>query len=173
MLLAEYYEYIYLAIVTILTLSLAGARKCLKTSESTTGSLIICCFLALFIGFRPHSYLFGDTANFARDWGRVPWEGWDWKTDNILFDNIYVYWGTIFDSVTPLFVFFASIYFSCILIACRKLFPSNTTIIYLIYLAAFSTFSYGTNGIKAGVAAAIFLVALAYRTCRGSCIHWC
>lgn len=164
MLIAELYEYIYLAVVSILTLLIVGSRNDLKTKESIKTSLILCCLLILFVGFRPHSYIFGDTVNFAREWGRISWEGWDWKTDNILFDNIFVYLGTIFDSITPLFVFCAGIYFSCILIACRKLFPSNTTIIYLIYLAAFSTFSYGTNGIKAGVAASLFLVALAYRT---------
>lgn len=160
---AEYYEFIYLALVTIMTLAMVSHRKNLNMREGIAGSMILCICLILLIGFRPHVHIFGDTANFTKDWGRLAWQGWDWKVDNILFDNLYVYWGTIFDSVTPLFIFCAGIYFSCILIACRKLFPSNTTIIYLIYLAAFSTFSYGTNGIKAGVAASLFLVALAYR----------
>lgn len=160
---AAYYEYIYLVLVTIMTLVMVGNRKDLKKREGITGSVILCVCLILFIGFRPHTHLFGDTANFARDWGRAGWEGWNWNAENILFDNIFVYWGTIFKDVTPLFVFCASLYFSCILVSCRKLFPSNTLIIYVIYLASFSTFSYGTNGIKAGVATAIFLVALAYR----------
>jgi hypothetical protein len=41
---------------------------------------------------------------------------------------------------------------------------------YLVFLAAFSTFSYGTNGIKAGAAAAIFLMALSFRKNLKVCI---
>ncbi|MDO4462735.1 MAG: EpsG family protein [Bacteroidia bacterium] len=143
---------------------MVGTRKPLKIREDIIGSLILCVFLVFFIGFRPHSNAFGDTANFAREWGRTSWEGWTWDTENVIFDNLFVYWGTIFDDVTPIFLLCSAIYFSCILIACRKLFPANTLMIFLIYLAAFSSFSYGTNGIKAGAAGAIFLVALAYRT---------
>lgn len=160
---ALYYEVIYLSIVAITTLLVVGRRNNLKKRESIIGSLILCVYLVIFIGFRPHTHVFGDTANFARDWGILTWEGWDWEAENIIFDNIFTYLGTLSDDATPLFLFCSSLYFSCILAACRKLFPANTLIIFLVYLAAFSTFSYGTNGIKAGAAASLFLVALAYR----------
>lgn len=146
-----------------MTLVIVGYRKNLKTREPLTGSLILCMLLSVFVGFRPHSYVFGDTINYASWWGKEAWEGWSWFAENFIFDNIYNYCGTIFANVTPLFVLCATIYFSCILITCRKLFPSNTLIVFLVYLAAFSTFSYGTNGVKAGVAASLFLVSLAYR----------
>lgn len=160
---ANLYQDIYLGIITILTLSVVGQRKRLDFRESIGASLILCSFLILFIGFRPNSPVFGDSANFAAWWGVTKWNGWNWDTDNKLFDNIYQYMGSIFPDSTPFFVLIAAIYFICILVACRKLFPSNTFIIYLVYLAAFSSYSYGTNGIKAGAAAALFLVALAYR----------
>jgi hypothetical protein len=35
-------------------------------------------------------------------------------------------------------------------------------IAYIVFLGAFSTFSYGTNGIKAGAAASIFIMAMGY-----------
>ena len=50
------------------------------------------------------------------------------------------------------------------------MFPNDTLAAYLVFLAAFSTFSYGTNGIKAGAAAAIFLMAIAYRDNLKVCI---
>jgi hypothetical protein len=50
------------------------------------------------------------------------------------------------------------------------MFPRDTLIAYLVFLAAFSTFSYGTNGVKAGAAAAIFLMALSYRENLKICI---
>ena len=65
----------------------------------------------------------------------------------------------------PIEMFFliaAFIYFGCMLIACLRLFPKDQLLALLCCLVAFSTFAYGTNGIKAGMAASIFLVALAY-----------
>lgn len=41
---------------------------------------------------------------------------------------------------------------------------------YLVFLAAFSTFSYATNGIKAGAAASIFILALSYSDKLSICI---
>ena len=43
------------------------------------------------------------------------------------------------------------------------MFPKDTLLALLVYLAAFSTFSFATNGMKNGCAAAVFLVAVAYR----------
>ena len=50
------------------------------------------------------------------------------------------------------------------------MFPRDTLAAYLVFLAAFSTFSYGTNGIKAGAAGAIFLMAMSYRDNLKICI---
>lgn len=160
---ANLYQDIYLGVITILTLSMVGRRKRLDTRESLGASIALCISLILFIGLRPNSPVFGDSANYAAWWGMTRWNGWNWDTTNKIFDNIYQLMGSIFPDSTLFFILIATIYFICILIACRKLFPANTFIVYLVYLAAFSTFSYGTNGIKAGAAAALFLVALAYR----------
>jgi hypothetical protein len=43
------------------------------------------------------------------------------------------------------------------------MFPKDSFFAYIIYLAAFSTFSYATNGVKAGAAASLFLCAIAYK----------
>lgn len=160
---AEFYKYIYLILIAIITLLIVKQRNDLNLCEGMGRSIWLCVFLIFFIGFRPHSPVFGDMANYASWWGFTPWNGWDWNTENKIFDNIYRFIGSISPDATPFFVLIAAIYFIAILIACRKLFPSNTFIVYLVYLAAFSTFSYATNGIKAGAAAALFLVALAYR----------
>lgn len=61
------------------------------------------------------------------------------------------------------YLFIAAIYFSGFYIVCKKFFPNHSFASFLVFLSAFSTFSYGTNGIKAGAAASLFLMALAYR----------
>lgn len=159
---AYLYKYIYLLLVTVLTLTVVKYRRSLKVNESIIGSASLCFFLVLFIGFRPVSIYFVDMVNYANWWGGT-WWGFDWEAENLLFDNLYQYMGSIFPDGTVFFVLMAAIYFTGMLVACRKLFPSNTLIVFLVCLAAFSTFSYGTNGIKAGAAASLFLVALAYR----------
>lgn len=158
-----YYKYIYLLLVIIMTFSMVKYRKSLVERESIVGSILLCLFLVLFIGFRPHTIAFGDTVNYAGWWGTHDWWGFQWDVPNVIFDNIYNYMENLFPDATEFFVLIAAVYFSCMLIACRKLFPSNTLIAFLVCLAAFSTFSYGTNGIKAGAAGSLFLVALAYR----------
>lgn len=160
---AHFYQYIYLAIVTFLTLVMVERRRELTAKENSTGAVLLCLFLVVFIGFRPQSYVFVDMMNYARDWQRFEWRGFDYDAGNKLFDNLFVYMGDMFPEPTLFFVLIAAIYFSMMLVACRKIFPSNTLIVFLVCLAAFSTFSYGTNGIKAGAAASLFLAALAYR----------
>lgn len=158
------YKKIYMLLVTILTLVTIDNRKCLAKREDLHGSVLLCLFLVFFIGYRPHDgYYFSDTANYADWWGINSWNGFTWNTNNKIFDNIYNFMGSVFPDATEFFVLIAAVYFICILIACRKLFPANTLIAFLVYLSAFSTFTYATNGIKAGAAASLFLVALAYR----------
>lgn len=160
---AAYYYYVYLIIIAILTIVFVNNRRDIFESEPVGLSAIFCVVMIFFIGLRPLSYKFVDMMNYSAWWGLTYWTGFDFETENLLFDNLYVWMGNQFPDPTPFFVFMASIYFICILIACRKLFEANTLITYLVYLAAFSTFSYGTNGVKAGAAASMFLVALAYR----------
>lgn len=160
---ASLYSTVYLLLVTLLTLWVARSRNRLDERESIIGSGLLCFLLVLFVGFRPISGRFVDMVNYANWWGLTPWKGFDWDVENKLFDNLYSYMGSIDPTPTRFFLLIAAIYFICILVACRRLFPSNTFIVFLVYLAAFSTFSYSTNGIKAGAAASLFLVALAYR----------
>ena len=161
---AVLYKYIYLFLVTTLTFALVDNRKSIDRREDISGGLFLCLFMILFIGLRPVSgRYFVDMANYAAWWGLAMWTGFDWETENLLFDNLYVFMGNIFPSPYMFFLLIAAIYFTCMFVACRKLFPANTLIAFLVCLAAFSTFSYGTNGIKAGAAASLFLVALAYR----------
>lgn len=158
------YKYIYLVLVTILTLVVVRNRKSLEKREELGSSILLCLLLVFFIGLRPHNgAYFVDTANYANWWGKIGWSGFDWEVSNKLFDNLYNYTGNVFPDATGFFILIAAVYFLCLLIACRKLFPSNTLIAFLVCLAAFSTFSYATNGIKAGAAGSLFLVALAYR----------
>ena len=111
--------------------------------------------------------------NYA-DWYNYFYEGepflFDWETENLLFDNLFAWWGSERLGYTSFFVFMAVIYFGAAYLGIRKLFPNHRLTAYLVYLAAFSTFSYATNGIKAGAAASLFILAMGYRENLKVCI---
>ena len=173
--LGAYYYTIYLVVITIMTLYqsnryITTPYRLLdnRTRSRVLPSVLLMLICAIFIGLRPDWVGFADSRNYIRMIEYFSGEKFvfDIDTDNILFDNL-LYWVAC-NSLgwTIFFIIISFIYFGGIFVACRKMFPRDTLFAYLIYLAAFSTFSYATNGIKAGVAASLFLVAIAYRDKR-------
>lgn len=180
MIAAKNYPIIYLVIITIITL-FSTYRYYIKKNLITTslkrkkqdGTFVLAIFMVLFIGFRPESGVFIDMMNYIMYY-HVLYEDttfiFNTNAENLLFDNYFAWVGSQNLGTTFFFVSIAAIYFICTYIACRRMFPRDTLAAYLVFLAAFSTFSYGTNGIKAGAAAAIFLMALSYRDNLKICV---
>ncbi len=142
------------------------------TTDAIAGMLVL--FMVLFIGFRPVSgRYFVDMANYVTYYLAL-YEGepfrFDWNTENLLFDNLFAWWGSERLGYTSFFLFIAAIYFGAAYLGIRKLFPNHRLTAYLVFLAAFSTFSYGVNGIKAGAAASLFILAMGYREKLAVCI---
>ncbi|MBD5228356.1 MAG: hypothetical protein HDS67_10085 [Bacteroidales bacterium] len=172
MLPAPLYSPIYLTIVTILTIALSIRYKKLSDYDILHGvnkTLIfqtaIPIIIALFIGFRPLSgYYFGDMSNYniyyTSLYGKEFIFSWDKK--NFLFDNFIEWLSANQYEVTTFFVYCSFIYFLGTYIGLRTIFNNNSLYAFICFLGAFSTFSYGTNGLKAGMAAAIFYIALSY-----------
>lgn len=168
---AQFYYDIYLCGVTLSTLivlsHIRSVRNLREISRSNPlGLLLIVFFLAVFIGLRPLSYVFVDMMNYNTDYYAFfygqPWV-LDLSAGNYIFDNLFAWLGSMQLDISCLFLIMASLYFGGMAWACYKSFNSQAILAFLVCLAAFSTFSYGTNGIKAGVAGSFFLLALAYR----------
>lgn len=165
-----YYNIVYLVIVSIITLFSLLSKQDIRpqdNKESILGSILITMAFVLFIGSRPVSYVFGDTPAYAealRDGSfidrQVTWSG------NYLFQQMMAFLSERGASPRALFMIMAAINFGCTLVAVRKLFPDNTMLAMTVFFGAFSTFSAATNGLKSGCAAALFLVAIAYRDKR-------
>lgn len=180
MIAAKNYQIIYLVIITIITL-FSTYRYYIKKNLITTslkrkkqdGTFVLAIFMVLFIGFRPESGVFIDMMNYIMFY-HVFYEDttfiFNTNAENLLFDNYFAWVGSQNLGTTFFFVSIAAIYFICTYIACKRMFPRDTLAAYLVFLAAFSTFSYGTNGIKAGAAASIFILAMSYRENLKICI---
>ena len=168
--LAEYYQEIYLFIILLITslvLQQYSSRVIANTQRQTSYlpfAIAILLFFTLLIGFRPFHSSFVDMWNCAQIynllWGETFY--FNWEVDNLFFDNCLSYFACNSVPLEFFFLFASAIYFGGIFWAAKKIFPQDTLLAFLVCLAAFSTFSYATNGIKAGMATSVFLVALAY-----------
>lgn len=170
---AAFYSTIYLAVLSFLTLftmakyaKLSDSRlRSTAAAPMPVGAIILTLAVTLFIGYRPESYVFVDMMNY-RDFYRAFSSGtfhFDPGATNLIFDNVFDWMSKSQLPIRWFYLGCAVVYFGALYLAMRKMFPRDTYYAILIYLVAFSTFTYGTNGIKAGAAASVFLMALAYR----------
>lgn len=169
---AFYYNIIFLSIVALLTMMAVGRYRTmnglceLPTTKDKMGmGLVVAVGLTILIGTRPISYAFIDMMNYHFDY--LSYQGetshFDRETTNLIFDNLLLFMATSGMPEEWFYILMATVNFGCTYAACRKMFPRDSYIAFLVFAAAFSTFSYCTNGIKAGAAAAVFLLALAYK----------
>ena len=168
---AVHYQPIYYFTLLFLTIAF-GFRYSLYTEkrilmpkqENPLPSFMLCVACILFIGFRPISLVFVDMAGYASSmflW-EIPNSDYSWSHLNLIFDNFRVFFASNHFDIKWFFLIIAFVYYGAMWQACRKLFPFDTFFAFVVTLSAFSCFSYGTNGIKAGAATSVFLLALAY-----------
>lgn len=172
MLEASYYYPLYLFLVTVLTIFAVSAyanKDIINNRYYSTDidwkALFLSLFLVTLIGLRPISaYYFCDTANydFVYNCSKGRTFQYDPSSENVIWDNLFNWWASENLGITSFFVLIAFIYFVCTLLACKRFFGKDQYIAFIVFLGSFSTFSYATNGIKAGAAAAIFLLGLSY-----------
>lgn len=171
MIAATAYYALFLMVVTMFSLiiglrySRMSATVDLRRGEHDIPMSFLVIAVIVFIGLRPESYLFVDMMNYVQGYHAflegTPFR-MDWTAENFLFDNLFAWVGSQTLGTTFFFFVIAAIYFGAAWWGIRRLFPRDAALAYLAFLGAFSTFSYGTNGIKAGAAASLFILALSY-----------
>ncbi len=176
---ANYYNFLYLLIVSIITIAVSSKyskRDGLieyRYANSKRSELLLVWFMILFIGLRPINGVFVDMKNYDMHFHALFYGEqfqFDWNTDNLLFDNMFHWWGAMKLEIWTFFFAIAIIYFGAAYLGIRRLFPNHSLAAYLVFLGAFSTFSFGTNGIKGGAAASLFIWAISYRQNLKVCI---
>jgi len=177
---ASIYNYVYIlavAIATLLYLPIYQRQAVLGDNGSfvrSKNSFILLVILILFIGLRPvNEQYFADMAAYSFMIRRMyAWKDFEfsWETDNKIFDNIIAWFGANQIEQRFFFISMAIIYFGCLYYGIKRLFPNNVRLAFLTYLAGFSTFSYAVNGIKAGAAASIFILALSFKDKKLICV---
>lgn len=164
----------YLVLLVILTAIIShhyslysDSRLSENFRQNSLPAFVLALGLSIWIGLRPVSYAFVDMIMYDIDYNRHMLNDeffeFNWNIDNALFQNLQNYMAFNEYESKWFYLIIANIYFIGMFVAFRKMLPKDTMYMLLIYLAAFSTFSYGTNGLKAGAAASLMLCALAYK----------
>ena len=160
-----YYWGVFVACMFLyLSYSRSGDCSNLLKRNSMFPALLLTLFLIVYIGLRPASYLFGDTVNYA----------WTYRESaglavfNVDFNSEW-FWRFIMltckqagFTVNMWFLVIEIGYLGFVFLGLRKLLSENPWMAMLFFLSAFSTFSYGTNGIRNGLACSIATFAFAY-----------
>lgn len=169
---AEIYHIVFDFIVTLLTIFYAMRyfSQGIATEETYSRfnwlpGFIIAFAFAIFIGLRPIHRIFVDMMNY-KEWYYFSASHLDMTLvddGNYIFDRIIPYFARHEIALKYFYLLISLVYFLCTYTACHKMFGNNGVYAFIAFLGAFSTFSYATNGIKAGAAGALFLCAIAYR----------
>lgn len=167
----QYFQTIYLIITGILSLIAYSSWKKKSCNEMLTGKnadwpllLIFCVMFVWIVGARPITAHFGDTYFYAHQYRLAaqglyvppPSQQGDWLFNTFLFisaQSIDVHvWFTIIEAG---YIFFA-------LWGITRIFGRNTWGAFLFFIGAFSFFSYGTNGIRSGLACSVVILAFSF-----------
>lgn len=165
LLLIQIYHWLVFVICLFLYFNYSGSNNCdkLLQKNSTVPTLLLTAFLIIFMGLRPVNYLFGDTINYAM--------GYKYDAGSAIFEiNFDKEWFWSFVrfacrqsglTVHAWFLIIEIGYLGFVFLGLRILLGENSWMAMLFFLSAFSTFTFGVNGIRNGCACSMVILAYA------------
>lgn len=125
---------------------------------------ILALLIILYMGSRPIDAQFGDTVNYANGFlkaqraGETEWAGF---TGEWAFFGIHAFIARV-GNIHDLFMVCAAIYVGALWLAMRRIFSNYYYVPLLVAFSMFSFWSFGVNGIRNGLGASVFILALSY-----------
>lgn len=163
---SAYFELaVFFSILTVLWQCHAdlALKKDIASINGTWGA-IASIILILYIGLRPVSYVFGDTINYAKDFMETAHSSkpflWKWENEWLFYNMSN--WFAKFSDIHTFFLTCAMLYIVPLWLACIRIFKNYYYIPLLIIFGMFTFWTYGVNGIRNGIGASIFILALTY-----------
>lgn len=162
------YQPVYLYSLLLLTFGYAFSisHYGITFIRKNTNQPLVLIYILLFtvlVGLRPISgYYFVDTANYAQ-WYNLLANGiasYNPDSKEWLFEWLMYHCSQVMD-VHSFFLLIEILYVLPVLWACKKLVPNHALLMFVVCMGAFSFFSYGTNGIRNGIACSLIIAALA------------
>lgn len=165
---AQFYVPIFFNLLLVLHLGLiAGSLSSPIEDKSNLNrkrviGVLLFVFSILFVGLRPVSgQYFGDMARYAMYY-RDLIRGYDSSNIQDYGFLVFLKFTTFFSNHNVFFLLAFLLYAYPLYLCSKKLFQSSWYYSFLILVSSFSFFSYGTNGLRNGIASSIMLLALSY-----------
>jgi hypothetical protein len=132
--------------------------------NSSMGTLVA-AFIILYMGFRNPHGPFGDTVNYARGFwaaahGNVHfiWGG----SSDFLFYNLQRFLAKTTGEISVFFLTCSFVYVGSLWLAMVRVFGDHYYIPFLVILSMFTFWTYGVNGVRNGMGASLFILALTF-----------
>ena len=165
-------EYTYYFDITILIMILVAVWQChtgniLKNyivNINAMWGIVFTILLILYMGLRPINSAFGDTVNYAHRFYEMqqshePFQ-WTWS-EEWLFSNIFN-WFSKNSDIHTFFLLCSFIYNGSLWLAMVRVFKNYYYIPLLVIFGMFTFWPYGVNGVRNGLGASIFILAMTY-----------
>ena len=165
-LIVKFYYWGVLIVCLFLYFNYSRSNDCsnLLKKNSMFPALLLTFFLMVYMGLRPTSAKFGDTVNYAYTYHLT--------SGDALFHvdfNAEWFWQFIMltckqagFTVNMWFLIIEIGYLGFVFLGLRKLLGENSWMAMLFFLSAYSTFSFGTNGLRNGLACSMCIFVFAY-----------
>lgn len=125
-------------------------------------ALLYALLLILLLGLRPISYAFGDMGNYDRHFQHYALGGEMLGKTDVLFEYLMYYTAQV-ASAEVFFFICTLLHMVPLLIACQRLLGNYWPLAFFFVVANFVFYGYAVNGIRNGIAASFFLMALSYK----------
>ncbi len=124
-------------------------------------SLILLVAVTLYMGLRPISYYFADMGMYNAEFEYYARGGEIYKSRDMLW-NSFMKFCSKFMTAKLFFLLCAAIYIVPIYAASKKWLGEDRYFLFLMFIASFSFWGAGTNGIRNGIASSVFIFMLSY-----------
>ncbi len=161
---AYYFFFLFISWGMVIYYIGSGGQKLLRSNGNATqgAALLLTIFLILYLGLRPYGAIFVDSNQYRWAYHNIFVESvpvnykteWLWHNFNHYLKQMGLN-GYEFTLVVE-FIYLGGMFVTCLLLMRKNLWMAM-----LFFFTAFSTYSYGTNGIRNGMACSIDLVAIA------------
>jgi len=162
-----YFDLLVMVLVFFAFIQCARGRTFTTQAVNLNSSVgtIVAAFIILYIGFRDPNGPFGDTINYTASFKKVMedpssshlvWGG-EW-----LFLNLNNFIAKTTGDITILYLICALVYVGSLWGAMVRMFGNHYYIPFLVVLSMFTFWQYGVNGIRNGMGASLFILAISY-----------
>lgn len=168
-----YIFFLIISWITVLYYVGSNQQKILRSEGSPMqgAALILTIVVTLFLGLRPNSRYFGDMGMYRHTYENVlyHYSSLSLKTE-WFWDNLMYFCKSTGFSANEFFLIVDIGYFFGMFVCALLLMRRNLWIAVLFFFTSFSSYSYGTNGIRNGLSCSLELVAIALLT-KGKTKH--